>query len=155
MGGEAFRAKVSFPGHSGNSQYRPLPVIRLPRSLYANDSEHSRQKPTAAQVDPFSKGVAHGRSALIDMRCRRYVRGSIGRTDAADAVRSIEPTPCIGFEANTVTAQSKPEGFPQSPPQFVLRLRRMQHRHALAVGVEQHHRPVAGLVLIGKSLPVR
>lgn len=140
-------AGIRSPGHFQSYDW--------PRSRHANDSEHSRQKPTAAQADPFFKGVAHGRSALIDMRCRRYVRGSISRTDAADAERSIEPTPCVGLEANTVTAQSKPEGFPQSPPQFVLGLRRMQHRHALAVGVEQHHRPVAGLVLIGKSLPVR
>jgi hypothetical protein len=111
--------------------------------------------PTAAQADPFSKEVARGRSALIDIRYRRYVRGSISRTDAADAERSIKPTPCVGLEANTVAVQSKPEGFPQSPPQFVLGLRLVQQRHALAVGVKQHHCPVAGLVLIGKSLPVR
>jgi len=39
-------------------------------------------------LGPFSKAVAHGLAALIDIRCRRCVRSSISRTGTADPIRS-------------------------------------------------------------------
>ena len=50
----------------------------------------SRHRPTSAGTGPFSKAVAHGLAALVDIRCRPYVRGSVSRTGTADPYQPID-----------------------------------------------------------------
>jgi hypothetical protein len=71
---------------------RPLPVIRSARRspCHRPVSKYSRHRPTAARRDPFSKAVAHGLAALVDIRCRPYVRSSISRTGTIDPLRTAE-----------------------------------------------------------------
>src|SRR5664280_3469989 len=71
---------------SACTRTRPLPVIlsvrKSPRQRPV--SKHSGHRPTPARRDPFSKAVAHSLAALVDLRCRPYVRSSISRTGTAD-----------------------------------------------------------------------
>ena len=69
-----------------------------PENRHADDRFQSTaaigRLPLEARSDPFSKAVALGLAALVGIRCRPYIRSSIGRTGTADPMEMLGASGC-------------------------------------------------------------